>query len=253
MTNPAAVPSGKEVTKRQAESGDSNEGFPPFIELLRGRDGRDGRDGEPGPKGSPGATAEKGDTGAQGTPGPSSGGVTYIRWGRTTCPNTTGTELVYSGRAAGSAYNVQGGTSDYLCLPDKPEYSTYRPGVLGYSPIHGAEYETYHETLPIPGVYQHNVPCAVCLSRQRNAVLSIPARITCPSSWTLEYCGYLMTDRSTHRRRASACVDKNPEKVPGEAANTNGALFCNIEAACNGILCPPYDPEKELTCAVCTK
>ena len=35
--------SGKEVTKRQTESSDSNEGCPPFIELLRGRDGRDGR------------------------------------------------------------------------------------------------------------------------------------------------------------------------------------------------------------------
>ncbi|CAI8045262.1 Short-chain collagen C4 (Fragment) [Geodia barretti] len=181
-----AVPSGKEVTKRQAESGDSNERLPPFIELLRGRDGRDGRDGEPGPKGSPGATAEKGDTGPQGPPGPSSGGVTYIRWGRTTCPNTPGTERVYSGRAAGTSYNVQGGTSDYLCLPDTPEYSTYRPGVQGYSPIHGAEYETNHATLPIPGVYEHNVPCAVCLNSQRKAVLTIPACITCPSSWTLE-------------------------------------------------------------------
>jgi hypothetical protein len=47
--------------------------------------------------------------------------------------------------------------------------------------------------------------------------------------------------RVFHRRRASACVDKNPERVPGEAANTDGALFYNIEA------------EKELTCAVCTK
>ena len=62
-----------------------------------------------------------------------------------------------------------------------------------------------------------------------------------------------MTDYRGRHRTASACVDKNPERVPGEAADTNGALFYNIEAACNGILCPPYDPEKELTCAVCTK
>ena len=241
------------MTKRHAGSGDSNEGLPPFIELLRGRDGRDGRDGEPGPKGSPGGTGEKGDTGPQGPQGPSSGGVTYIRWGRTTCPNTPGTELVYSGRAAGTFYNVQGGTSDYLCLPDTPEYSTYRPGVQGFPPIYGAEYQTDHATLPFPGVHEHNVPCAVCLNSQRKAVLTIPARITCPFSWTLEYCGYLMTGYRGHRRTASACVDKNPDRVPGEAANTDGALFYNIEAACTGILCPPYDPEKELTCAVCTK
>ena len=118
----------KEVSKRQTEENtDNNEGFPPYIELLRGRDGRDGRDGEPGPRGPAGAKGEKGATGPQGPPGPSSGGVTYIRWGRTTCPNTTGTELVYSGRAAGTYHTHQGGTNDNLCLPSTPEYSTYRP------------------------------------------------------------------------------------------------------------------------------
>ena len=49
------------------------------------------------------------------------------------------------------------------------------------------------------------------------------------------------------------CVDKNPDSVPGSTANTNGALFYHVEASCNGMLCPPYDPQKELTCVVCTK
>ena len=73
----------KKVSKRQTEENttDNNEGFPPYIELLRGRDGRDGRDGEPGPRGPAGTTGEKGATGLQGPPGPSTGGVTYIRWG----------------------------------------------------------------------------------------------------------------------------------------------------------------------------
>ena len=121
---------------------------PPYIEILRGRDGRDGRDGEPGPRGLPGRDGntgpkgEKGDMGEQGPPGPSSGGVTYIRWGRTTCPNTAGTELVYAGRAAGTHYNQKGGTNDYLCLPEEPQYLEYKPGVQGVSPIHGAEYQT---------------------------------------------------------------------------------------------------------------
>ena len=85
---------------------------PPYLEILRGRDGRDGRDGEPGPRGLPrrdgkvGPKGEKGDMGEQGPPGSSSGGVTYVRWGRTTCPNTTGTELVYKVRAAGSRFLI---------------------------------------------------------------------------------------------------------------------------------------------------
>ena len=48
-------------------------------------------------------------------------------------------------------------------------------------------------------------------------------------------------------------VDKDPETVSAEVADTNGVVFLHTEASCNGIQCPPYDAEKELTCAVCTK
>ena len=77
--------------------------------MLRGRDGRDGRDGLPGPRGLPGVDGMNGMQGDPGLQGPSSGGVTYVRWGRTTCPNTPGTELVYTGRAAGSSWDISGG------------------------------------------------------------------------------------------------------------------------------------------------
>ena len=95
------------------------------MQLLQGRDGRDGRDGEPGPQGVAGRDGKtgpqgmKGDTGPQGLPGPRSGGVTYVRWGRTTCPDTEGTEVVYTGRAAGSHYSSSGG-SNYQCLTADP-------------------------------------------------------------------------------------------------------------------------------------
>jgi hypothetical protein len=81
----------------------------------------------------------------------------------------------------------------------------------------------------------------------------IPAKSDCPTNWTLEYNGYLMTEYYTHNRNSFECVDKDPDSIPGSAANINGALFYHVEATCNGIHCPPYDPQKELTCAVCTK
>ena len=88
------------IEKRQTDANTVDGATPPYVEILRGRDGRDGRDGEPGPRGlgKNGGRGEKGDTGAQGSPGPRSGGVTYIRWGRTTCPDTEGTELVYASK-----------------------------------------------------------------------------------------------------------------------------------------------------------
>ena len=53
----------------------------------------------------------------KGDPGPQVGGAVYTRWGRTVCPQ--GATLVYAGRAAGTKYNVKGGTSDTLCMPEK--------------------------------------------------------------------------------------------------------------------------------------
>ena len=73
-------------------------------------------------KGDPGII---GPPGPQGPPGPLSGGLVYTRWGRTTCPSTSGTQLVYEGRAAGSKWNAKGGGTDILCMPNNPEYDDY--------------------------------------------------------------------------------------------------------------------------------
>ena len=71
---------------------------------MNGRDGKPGKPGAEGPvgpteseggSGLPGQTGEKGAAGPplvpgpkgdQGLTGPSGGGVTYIRWGQTACP-----------------------------------------------------------------------------------------------------------------------------------------------------------------------
>ena len=180
----------------------------------------------------------------------------YTRWGRTTCPSTAGTQLLYAGRAAGSAHTEKGGGANYLCLPEQPQYSTYTAGTqAGRAFLYGAEYQTYlyDNSGPLRPVHDHNVPCAVCYASTRGTMVMIPARLSCPSSWTQEYYGYLMAEYYGHYRRMFECVDRNPQSVPGSAANTDGALFHHVEARCNGISCPPYDAQKEVTCVVCTK
>ena len=162
---------------------------------------------------------------------------------------------MYAGRAGGTDFSQKGGAANYLCMPDNPDYLSYRPGVQGYNYVYGTEYETGGGN-PLRAVNDHNVPCAVCYASTRVAVTMIPAKTQCPSTWTLEYSVYLMSDTrlwSHPSRTMYECIDKNPDSVPGSASNTNGALFYHVEASCNGMLCPPYDPQKELTCAVCTK
>ena len=194
-----------------------------------------------------------GDSGPPGPPGPSEGGAVYTRWGRTTCPNITGTQLVYAGRAAGSFYSNRGGGANYICLPNDPSYLQYRSGTQSVRDyLYGTEYDTHDG--PLSGVNNHDAPCAVCYVSTRGAVLMIPAKTTCPSSsWTQEYNGYLMSAQHGHYRSMHECVDQNPESVPGGAADQSGALFFHVEATCHGIACPPYTAGRELACAVCTK
>ena len=214
-----------------------------FVELLRGRDGLPGRDGAPGPAGP---------QGKEGLTGPTSGGATYIRWGKSSCPAVTGTELVYSGIAGGSWWSQEGGGSNYLCLPKIPEYSStlnYREGTHRTVPIHGTEYQD-----PLQGTHDHNVPCAVCRVSTRPTVVMIPAKASCLPNWTREYYGYLMTTYKVgHHRTTFECVDKAMESLPGGGANTNGAVFYHTVATCStGLPCPPYTIRQELNCVVCT-
>ena len=227
-----------------------------LIDLLRGRDGRDGlpgRDGEDGEPGEQGEQGPPGPQGAQGPPGPRSAGVTYIRWGKSSCPDTNDTQLVYAGRAGGTFYSSQGGGAEKLCLPLDPDYisDSRSTSVSSYSTLYGAEYETHNG--PHHNLRDHNVPCAVCYASTRAAMIMVPAKTECPSSWTREYYGYLMTEHSTHRRSSFDCVDVNPDTVSGGGGSTNGALFYHVTATCNGLQCPPYVVNKVVTCAVCTK
>ena len=268
-----ANPTKRDTHLSEAGSSEETSNNVPHVEVLRGRDGRDGQDGSPGPAGRDGLpgsagkdgkdgrdgrdgkdgevgeTGEPGIRGPRGHPGLSSGGVVYTRWGRPTCPDTPGTELVYAGMAGGTHYNTKGGASNHLCMPENPDYLLYQAGVQGYSPVRGAEYQTSL----LNSVNNHDAPCAVCLASARETVLMIPAKTQCPPSWTLEYTGYLMTEHVTHYRSVFECIDKDPEWVPGSAASTDPALFYHTEATCSELPCPPYDPQKELTCVVCTK
>ena len=53
------------------------------------------------------------------------------------------------------------------------------------------------------------------------------------------------------------CVDKTPQYIAGQGADTNGALFYFVRPQCSGVgtlgHCPPYAVNKLILCAVCTK
>ncbi|XP_078619155.1 uncharacterized protein LOC144886400 [Branchiostoma floridae x Branchiostoma japonicum] len=239
-----------------------------------GRDGAAGRDGQPGPQGPvgprgdigpeslysvisvvyahiQGPPGQQGETGADGI----GGGSVYIRWGRTTCPNDTDTSLIYDGIAGGSYYAHSGGGANYVCLPKEPEWGVFTDGNQGTAYMAGAEYELIDGNNPFQGtsLHDHDVPCAVCHVASRGSKLMIPARLSCPSGWTREYKGYLMTEHRTRYRTEFVCMDGEPETRPGGELDQNGALLYPVEASCGALPCPSYVQGRELTCVVCTK
>ena len=155
---------------------------------------------------------------------------------------------------ASSAFNTAGGGgANYLCMPEEPKYLSYGAGVQGNSIIVGTEYKA--SGVPLAHVNDHNAPCAVCLATTRSTQIMMPGTYECPSAWKREYYGYLMTAATLwgdQQTKTYICVDKDPESIPGSGANTSPALLYHVEAGCNGLPCPPYSAEKELTCAVCS-
>jgi hypothetical protein len=177
--------------------------------------------------------------------------VIYTRWGKSSCPTTAGTQLLYAGRVGGTFSGHSGGGANFLCMPLDPQYSSYTSGVQGRSYMYGAEYEH-----PIGGTGTTNddATCAVCYVSTRETQLMLPAKTSCPTSWTREYYGYLMSAyRGDSGRSSFICVDGAYEPVHGSQGQRNAGHLFHVEAICGTMQCPPYANYKELTCAVCTK
>ena len=83
------------------------------------------------------------------------------------------------------------------------------------------------------------------------------ASYLCPSGWSREYYGYMMSEEinSNRQARSTICVDVNAEVVPGSGTSTNPSVtyLMSVECTSSELPCPPYVDGRILSCAVCTK
>ncbi|XP_068754757.1 short-chain collagen C4-like [Montipora capricornis] len=257
---------------------DGRDGIP-GINGIPGRHGSPGRDGAVGRKGEQGHKGHTGKPGRKGPPGDSVicekgpcatpkgnkekivASTVFIRWGRTVCPTDRGTVLVYEGKVAGwqPSHDGEGG-ANYLCMPLRPEYN--KPFTRGYHPkasLFGVEYGHVEDLFARmgqgPQISYLGVPCAVCRAEKRGSLMMLPARNVCPSrDWTREYQGYLMTGSSNSTRSEYICVDNDATGVNQlhSKSHPGKALLTSVLGKCGVLPCPPYEQDRELTCAVCT-
>ena len=187
----------------------------------------------------------------------SQNGVTYVPWGRTTCPGN-GTDIIYKGLMAGGDYAESGNSANSLCLPDDPTWSKYIDGHNGVSKIYGTEIELPSQLSNIlfgKEVYNQDIPCAVCKSTRSSHVM-VPAHATCYQGWTEEYSGYIVSAKPSDSKLDYVCLDAGLEFAPHGAGNDNDHVVFPVEVqyGSHGSLpCPPYVDDRELACVVCTK
>ena len=153
----------------------------------------------------------------------------------------------------GSELSIYSEISIY-CLPNNPKYDKCKDGWQYSGYVYGTEYKVSSFNPFKKNLHDHEAPCVVCFVKSRGSMLMMPARNDCPSSWTEEYHGYLMTSYHGHKKQTDyICVDEDAEYVPGTQAGKNNALLFPVQTQCGSLPCNPYVAGRELTCAVCTK
>ena len=104
------------------------------------------------------------------------------------------------------------GGSNYLCLPEDPEFlattyvlqvsRSFVPDSMGLS----------NETFDSPHAWKFNVPCSTCHTSARGDAIMIPGKISCMHQGVLMATSWLY-----HYHTSFECVDVNAESVPGSA------------------------------------
>lgn len=191
----------------------------------------------------------------------SSQGSTYTIWGRKNCPSNTGTKAIYSGIAGGGHYNQPGNGANTLCLPHNPDpapsdfpthFQNDDRASSGF--LYGSEYQYTYRNVAV----DDDVPCAVCDVARASSVIMIPAKINCPTEWSIEYSGVLTSSvqhPSVHHIGEYLCVDMNAEYLSEgtRQQDYNGRLFYPVQAVCGSLPCPPYRSAQLISCVVCSK
>ncbi|XP_052707913.1 short-chain collagen C4-like [Crassostrea angulata] len=175
-------------------------------------------------------------------------GSLFTRWGRSDCPTTA--TLIYKGYTGGSLYTHKGAASNYLCLPENPQWGTRSLNNNFKAFVYGAEYENIFFG---ENALQQDVPCSVCKTKTGTNSVMIPARTSCYDGWTIQYKGYLGAGYHDHPASTEyICVDENVQFVPGGYENKNGVLIYSVVAKCGSLRCHPYIENKPIACVLCS-
>lgn len=150
-------------------------------------------------------------------------------------------------------YSQKGSGVTTVCLPHDPDslpgdFPSKTDPNTAY--IFGAEYQLNYQQV----AYDDDVPCAVCHAYTSASAIMIPAKLSCPHNWIVQYKGFLSAERSDYSGSDYICVALDAEYFEGtRAVNADGRLIFPVRAKCGSLPCPPYTDDQYVSCVVCSK
>ena len=161
------------------------------------------------------------------------------------------------GVVAGAKYDSTGGGVNFQCFPPNPDLNAYNANARDVSWMRSVEYESQNYGLFDYQLDNKHARCARCYTRNRPALLMIPAKTRCPEDWVTEYSGYLMAAKEDELHPTTyECVDSRPEYEGLSPADLGGRLwFVNVDCTTGGSVgnCNQYRHGRQMTCVVCSK
>ncbi|XP_061190884.1 uncharacterized protein LOC133199001 [Saccostrea echinata] len=173
------------------------------------------------------------------------GSAVYSLWGGKVCPKHENTRTIYTGfMSSSNIKSERGDPGDFLCLPQVPEYDSS-----------SSVRKVFNEHKSVVSGFTYHLSCAVCQVQLVSSVLMIPAKVTCPADWRLEYVGVLVTagDKKGGSSARHICIEKNALYEGGiEDSRDKGPYLYPVAVECGRIPCPPYKKNDSLSCVVCS-
>lgn len=232
---------------------------------ISGRDGAPGRDGRDCPCGF-GGVGRLGEDSFSSSYSPRSKrtasivppkNATFIRYGRTKCPEMEGVMPLDGGRTTIDYVSMN---PSYKCSalhegPEKQEIPGFHlfPGMQFRKPKYGVTYRVKHHS-PFKNkneLHGKEVPCISCMATEVETSLMLQGVTACPENWSLVYQGYVMSENWNHLRSENICVDRKAEKLNAPSYDGKAATLTAIEAVCHGKSCGTDLDSKAVMCVVC--